>query len=67
MSINLGSLGKGGMPISKKPIYIEDNKALKFELDMKPNTEYEFILTGNRFESTDGFPLKEYTIKFKTK
>lgn len=67
MSINLGSLGKGGMPISKKPVYIEDNKALKFELDMKPNTEYECILTGNRFESTDGFPLKEYTIKFKTK
>lgn len=67
MSINTGSLGNAGVPIAKRPEFINDNTALKLEVDMKPNTEYEFVLVGNRFESVDGYPLKNYVVKFKTK
>lgn len=67
MSIHWGSLGKQAVPISSRPIFINDNNAIKLELKMEPNKEYEFILTGNGFESVDGYPLQEYTVKFKTK
>lgn len=67
MSINIGSLGREGVPIKNRPVYIENNNALKIELGMKPNTEYEFILVGKKFESLDGYPLQDYVIKFKTK
>ncbi|MGX9985616.1 DUF4932 domain-containing protein [Soonwooa purpurea] len=67
MSINIGSLGREGVPISSRPVYINDNNAMKIEVSMKPNTEYEFIFVGNRFESVEGFPLQEYVVKFKTK
>ncbi|AQX12797.1 DUF4932 domain-containing protein [Elizabethkingia meningoseptica] len=66
-SINYGDLGKEGMPINKRPEYQDGNNALKLEMELKPNTEYEFILTGNRFISTDGYPLEDYKVKFKTK
>jgi hypothetical protein len=36
-------------------------------VDLKPNKEYEFILAGGNFESLEGYPLQDYTIKFKTK
>lgn len=67
MSINIGSLGREGVPIKNRPVYIDNNNALKIELGMKPNTEYEFILVGKKFESIDGYPLQDYVIKFKTK
>ncbi len=67
MSINWGSLGKQGVPISSRPFFMDNNNAIKLELKMEANKEYEFIFTGNGFESVDGYPLQEYTIKFKTK
>ena len=67
MSINIGSLGREGVPIKNRPVYIDNNNALKMELEMKPNTEYEFILVGKKFESLDGYPLQDYVVRFKTK
>lgn len=67
MSINIGSLGREGVPIKSRPVFIDNNWAIKIELGMKPNTEYEFVLVGNKFESLDGYPLQNYIVRFKTK
>lgn len=70
VSINLGALGKDHVPIARDTEYeyFNNNQSLKLGLiSLKPNTEYEFVLTGKRFRSTEGYPLKKYTIKFKTK
>ena len=69
VSLNLGALGKDHVPIGKevKFEYFNNNQSLKLEfIDLKPDTEYEFLLTGKRFRSDEGYPLKNYTIKFKT-
>lgn len=67
VSINMGSLGEVHFPLKKFEGYVNDNKAIKILTEMKPNTEYEFILTGNKFMSKDGYPLEETVIRFKTK
>jgi hypothetical protein len=38
-------------------------------MDLKPDKEYEFVLTNKTFESKDGYPLKDekFIVKFKTK
>lgn len=69
VSINLGSLGERGMPEIDKTIgyYSEDATKYTLKVKLKTETNYEFILTGNAFISKDGYPLKEFVVKFKTK
>jgi hypothetical protein len=67
VSINLGDSGKEHFPLKKFDGYVNDNKGIKLLLEMKPNTEYEFVLTGNKLMSKDGYPLQKTVIKFKTK
>ena len=67
LSIHWGKLGPDAVPINGKSKYINNNNALQIPVDLKPNTEYEFILVGDRFESVGGLPLQDYKIKFKTK
>lgn len=66
-SINLGSTGKEHFPLIKNEGFVNNHKGIKLLTDMKPNTEYEFVLTDNKFKSKEGYPLKETVIKFKTK
>jgi len=67
VSISIGSTGKEHFPLKKLVGFVNDHKGIKLVTEMKPNTEYEFVLTGNKFKSKEGYPLKETVIKFKTK
>lgn len=67
VSINLGESGKEHFPLKKFEGYLNHNTAIKIQTEMKPDTEYEFVLTGNKFISKDGYPLQRTVIKFKTK
>lgn len=66
-SINLGSKGREHMPIAGIVGYGDDNQSFTVKVKLKPNFEYQFILTGNAFKTVDGHPLKEYVVNFKTK
>lgn len=66
-SFSLGSLGREHFPIGKPLGYSEDKLKFKLEMALKPDTEYEFIVTGNSFRSKDGIPLRDHTVKFKTR
>jgi hypothetical protein len=35
-------------------------------MELKPDKEYEMIITGLSFKSLEGYPLQDYIIKFKT-
>ncbi|MFC5871811.1 DUF4932 domain-containing protein [Chryseobacterium arachidis] len=66
-SFSMGSLGKEHFPLKKFDGYINENKGIKLQVEMKPNTEYEFVINGDKFISKDGYPLQKTIIKFKTK
>lgn len=67
MSINLGKGGEKSYPIRKSLGYAEDGKSIKFLIELKPNQTYNFVITGRGFRSTDGYPLAELPVSFKTK
>ena len=67
MSINLGEGGEKSYPIKKSLGYAEDGKSIKFLIELKPNQTYNFVITGRGFRSTDGYPLAELPVNFKTK
>jgi len=66
-SIRSGKKGKQALPEKKGIEYSKDKKKLIIEVKLKPNKEYQFILTGSSFKSKDGFGMNEYEINFKTK
>jgi hypothetical protein len=66
MNVKIGKLGMEHFPLKQSLGFENENKSIKFKVELKPNTEYEFVL-GNRFRDLAGFPLEETTIKFKTK
>jgi hypothetical protein len=66
-SIRLADTNKEHMPISDLLGYTNGNKSLALKLTLKPDWEYSFILGEQKFESVNGYPLKEYTVKFKTR
>lgn len=66
-SINFGERGKEFSPIVGVIGFSEDGTFFALNLDMKPNHEYEFIITDKSFRSVDGYPLRPYEVKFKTK
>jgi hypothetical protein len=62
--------GQSGMehyPIEKVIGYNETGTAITLQLKLKPDWEYEFVLTDLDFRSKDGHSLKPYTVKFKTR
>ncbi len=66
-SINYGKLGKDFYPVKSVIGYTNNNKSIKFEIVLKPDSDYELVLTGWAFKNIEGYSLKNYTIKFKTK
>jgi hypothetical protein len=66
-SINAGSRGKAFYPITGVVGFSEDRTAFTVTLDMKPGHEYEFVVTDKNFRSADGYPVKPYTVKFRTR
>ncbi|HEK20580.1 MULTISPECIES: Ig-like domain-containing protein [unclassified Mucilaginibacter] len=66
-SINLGQSGKEHYPVVKVIGYTDNNSAIVIQLALKPDFEYEFVLTGRAFKTADGYPLENVNIHFKTK
>lgn len=68
-SINFGKSGQAGYPEIGKKVGFYSEDGLKFTLlvKLKPDWEYEFVITGNGFFSKDGYPLQDYVVKFRTK
>lgn len=67
-SINLGNKGAETYPIRNVIGFSEDRKRFTVKIDLQPGRQYEFIITGGSFQSTDGYPLlKDYPISFWTK
>lgn len=66
-SIFEGEKGEKAFPEMGEISYSKDKKKLIIEVKLKPNKEYQFVLTGWSFKSKDGFAMNEYEINFKTK
>jgi hypothetical protein len=66
-SINNGKRGKDYSPIIAVVGFSDDATFFTLKIDMKPDHEYEFIITDRSFKSDEGYPLKPYEVKFKTK
>jgi len=62
-----GPLGdKNVLRVQKIIGYSEDGKSFTFEIDLKPDTRYQSMVSQN-FLSENGMRLKPYLIDFKTK
>jgi hypothetical protein len=66
-SFSFGETGKEHYPIEKVIGFNEAGTAITLQVKLKPDWEYEFVVTGQSFRSKDGYPLKPYTVKFKTR
>ena len=65
-SINYGAKGRQAIPIFNKASYANDNKTVVIEVQLEPNKEYQLVLTGRNFKTSEGIPLKSYEVNFKT-
>ncbi len=66
-SFDFGEAGKEHYPIEKVIGFNETGTAITLQVKLNPDWEYEFVVTGLSFMSKDGYPLKPYTVKFKTR
>ncbi|MBB5635139.1 hypothetical protein HDE68_001024 [Pedobacter cryoconitis] len=66
-SIRYGESGKEHFGVTKVVGYLNNNRSCRLALELKPDTTYEFILSGDKFKSATGYSLQDYLIKFKTK
>ena len=65
-SIEYGNKGDSAYPEMGDIIYSQDNKTVIIHVKLEKNKEYQFILTGRSFISTEKIPIKNYEINFKT-
>lgn len=66
-SILYGSLGKDASPKITETKYSGDKKTVIVNVELEKDKEYQFKLSGKHFRSTEGVPMKEYEIIFRTK
>lgn len=66
-SISYGERGKEYSPIAGVVGFSDDGTSFTLQVDMKPHHEYEFIITDKSFKSAEGYPLRPYEVRFKTK
>jgi hypothetical protein len=66
-SINNSERGKEFSPITGVVGFSDDGISFTLKIEMKPNHEYEFIITDKSFRSEEGYPLRPYKVKFKTR
>ncbi len=69
VSIDFSKKGSDFWPIKSVRELENNDKTLVLVVDLKPNKEYELIISNRWFKSKDGYPLieNEYPINFKTK
>jgi hypothetical protein len=66
-SVDMGERGREFFPLTGVTGFSDDKQSFTVKTTLKPDHEYEFVITGRSFKSTDGYPLTDYTVKFKTK
>lgn len=66
MSISSRAGGKATFPLAGVVGISHDRKALTLKLGLEPNKEYVFKIKGRRFKSEDGYPLKDFQVRFST-
>jgi hypothetical protein len=66
-SINFGQSGKEHYPVEKVVGYNETGSTFTIQVKLKPDWNYEFVLTDRSFRGKDGYPLLPYVVNFKTK
>jgi hypothetical protein len=66
-SVLQGQTGMDQYPFVKGARFADNNLSIILNLKLKPDTEYEYILAGQKFTTTEGYPLIDYRIWFKTK
>lgn len=67
ISINEGDKGENTFPDFGEVSYSADFTELNLEVKLKPDKEYQFIISGWAITSEDGYSMKDYLIDFKTK
>jgi len=65
-SVNYGSKGKSAFPKLDNIYYTNENKSVVMEVQLMPDKEYQFVLTGKNFKTEKGIPLKTFEVNFKT-
>lgn len=65
-SVIYGRKGQQAFPKIDNIHYTNDNKSVVMEVQLMPNQEYQFILTGKDFKTPEGIGLKTYEVNFKT-
>lgn len=61
-----GKMGKEHYPKPLKFTFSNDNKTLIMQVELRPNTEYQIVLTGSRMRTNDGYSVQNFSLNFKT-
>lgn len=65
--IDCGPLGPQHYPLNEFGGYSTDNTSVTIRVELKPDFVYEMLLSGWGFVSREGYPIRDYLIRFKTK
>lgn len=65
-TITYGNKGALAYPKLDTLYYTNANKSFVMEVQLKPDKEYQFVLTGKNFKSQQGVGLKIFEVNFKT-
>lgn len=65
-SIFYGNKGEETFPSIEKISYANNNRSVIIEVKLQKNKEYQFIMKGTYFTSTDGIGIDDYEVHFKT-
>jgi len=65
-SVYYGNKGKLAFPKPDTIYYANNNKSFVMEVQLVPDFEYQFVLTGKYFKTEQGAGLKTYEVNFKT-
>lgn len=66
-SFNYGPGGSAHYPIQKIIGFNDSGGSFTIQVKLKPDWDYDLVLTGRGFRTTDGYPLQPYLVKFRTK
>jgi Domain of unknown function (DUF4932)/Bacterial Ig-like domain len=61
-----GKLGIAHYPKPSKVVFSDGNKAVTMQVTLQPNTEYQVRVNGNLMRTSDGYPVQNYLLTFKT-
>jgi hypothetical protein len=66
-SMNESAEGKEHDPVAGAPVFAADGLSARVPVALKAGMSYSFVLTPLGFRSVDGYPLKSFTVGFRTR